>query len=151
MRRKSQEEVICQLFQENQVRHREIMGIVTDQALNAILAQQIIEQIFAFAPAPPRPYSQCPQEQISQSSFPRIIFGSRHCQHRVPPSPNHSGLACSLISEVANAHRFAGARLGHNDMPASLEPCLTQQPLKSALKGGLAVMWTLVTLLSICA
>ena len=79
MSRKSQEEVISQLFQENQVWHREIMGIVTNQALDTILAQEIIEQIFAFAPAPPRPYSQCPQEQVSQRCFPRIIFGSRHC------------------------------------------------------------------------
>src|SRR5260221_1740791 len=137
MRRKSQEEVICQLFQENQVRHREIMGIVTNQALDAILAQKIIEQIFAFAPAPPRPYSQCPQAQVSERCLPRIIFGSRHCQHRVPPSSNHSCCACSLISEVANARRFARARLGHNDMPASLEPCLPQQTLKPALTAGL--------------
>ena len=125
MRRKSQEEVISQLFQENQVWHREIMGIITNQTLDAILAQQIVEQIFAFAPASPRSYSQCPQEQVSQRRFPRIIFGSRHRQHRVPPSSHHSGLACCLISEVANAHRFARTRLGHNDMPASLEPRLT--------------------------
>src|SRR6266699_936675 len=137
MSRKSQEEMICQLFQENQVRHREIMGIVTNQALDAIVAQQIIEQIFAFAPAPPCPYSQCSQEQVSERCFPRIIFGSRHCQHRVPPPSNHSCCACRLISEVANAHRFARARLGHNDMPASLEPGLSQQTLKPALKGGL--------------
>ena len=52
MSRKSQEEVISHLFQENQVWHREIMGIVTNQALDTILAQEIIEQIFAFAPAP---------------------------------------------------------------------------------------------------
>src|SRR6266566_7965309 len=137
MSRKGQEEMICQLFQENQVRHREIMGIVTNQALDAIVAQQIIEQIFAFAPAPPCPYSQCSQEQVSARCFPRIICGSRHCQHRVPPPSNHSCCACRLISEVANAHRFARARLGHNDMPASLEPGLSQQTLKPALKGGL--------------
>src|SRR5947209_14617764 len=137
MRRKSQEEVISQLFQENQVWHREIMGIITNQTLDAILAQQIVEQIFAFAPASPRSYSQCPEEQVSQRRFPRIIFGSRHRQHRVPPSSNHSGLACRLISQVANAHRFPGARLGHNDMPASSEPRLPQQTLKPALKGRL--------------
>src|SRR6266705_2135310 len=107
MSRKREAEVISQLFQENQVWHREIMGIITNQALDAILAQQIIEQIFAFAPSPPRSYSQCQEEQVSQRRFPRIIFGSRHCQHRVPPSSNHSGLACRLVSEVANAHRFA--------------------------------------------
>ena len=39
MRRQSQEEVISQLFQENQVWHREIMGIITNQALDAIVAQ----------------------------------------------------------------------------------------------------------------
>src|SRR6266568_2293022 len=125
MRRKSQEEVIGYFFQENQVWHREIMGIVTNQALDAILTQQVIEQVFAFAPASSRSHSQCPQEQVSQRRFPRIIFGSRHCQDRIAPSSNHSSLACRLISEVANAHRFARARLGHNDMPASLEPCLT--------------------------
>src|SRR6266568_5630359 len=113
------------------------MGIVTNQALDAIVTQQVIEQVFAFAPASPRSHSQCPQEQVSQRRFPRIIFGSRHCQDRITPSSNHSSLACRLISEVANAHRFARARLGHNDMPASLEPCLTQQTLKPALKGGL--------------
>src|SRR5436305_8940628 len=137
MRRKSQEEVISQLFQENQVWHREIMGIITNQTLDAILAQQIVEQIFAFAPASPRSYSQCQEEQVSQGRFPRIIFGSCHRQHRVPASSNHSGLARCLISEITNAHRFARARLGHNDMPASCVPCLTQETLKPALKGGL--------------
>src|SRR6266581_274174 len=121
MSRKSQEEMISQLFQENQVRHREIMGIVTNQALDAIVTQQVIEQVFAFAPASPRSHSQCPQEQVSQRRFPRIIFGSRHCQDRITPSSNHSSLACRLISEVANAHRFARARLGHHDMPAFLD------------------------------
>ncbi len=53
MSRKSQEEMISQLFQENQVRHREIMGIVTHQAFDAILPQQVIEHIFAFAKAVP--------------------------------------------------------------------------------------------------
>src|SRR5260221_7906953 len=114
MRRICQEEMISQLFQENQMRHREIMSIITNQALDAILAQQVIEQIFAFVPASTRTDSQCPQEQVSQRRLPRIIFGSRHRQYRVPPSPYHTGLACRLISEVANAHRFAGARLGHN-------------------------------------
>src|SRR2546426_976213 len=125
MRRKSQEEMISQLFQENQMRHREIMGIVTNQALDALLAQQVIEQIFAFAPASTRTDSQCQEEQVSQRRLPRSIFGSGHRQDRVPPSPYHSGLSCRLISEVANAHRFAGARLGHHHMPASLEPRLT--------------------------
>src|ERR1700737_3894730 len=100
MRRKSQEEVISQLFQENQVGHREIMSIIANQALDAILAQQIVEQIFAFAPASPRPYSQCQEEQVSQRRFPRIIFGSRHRQHRVPSSSNHSTLARSLFWEI---------------------------------------------------
>src|SRR5690242_5118430 len=112
MSRKSQEEVIGQLFQENQVWHREIMGIVTNQALDAILAQQIIEQIFAFAPASPRPYSQCQEEEVSHRRFPWIIFWGCHCQHRIASSSNHSGLAGSFISEVANAHRFARTRLG---------------------------------------
>src|SRR6266699_4490658 len=125
MGRKSQEEVISQLFQENQVRHGEIMSIVTNQALDAILAQQVIEQIFAFTPAPSCSYSQCPQKQVSQRRFPRVIFGSRHRQHWLPPSSNHSGLARRLISEIANTHRFARARLGYNDMPASSVPCLT--------------------------
>src|SRR6266567_2183843 len=137
MGRKSQKEVISQLFEENQMRHGKIMSIVTNQTLDAILTQQVIEQIFAFAPAATRTDSQGPQEQVSQRRFPRVIFGSRHRQDRVPPSPYLSSLACRLISEVANAHRFARARLGHNDMPASLEPGLSQQTLKPALKGGL--------------
>src|SRR5712692_450319 len=125
MSRKSQEEMISQLFQENQMRHGEIMSIVTNQALDAIVAQQVIEQIFAFAPASTRTDSQCQEEQVSQRRFPWIIFGGCHRQYRIPPSSYHAGLACCLISEVANAHRFAGARLGHHDMPASLEPRLT--------------------------
>src|SRR6266567_1703924 len=137
MRRICQEEVISYFFEENQVWHREVMSIITNQALDAILAQQVIEHIFAFAPASTRTDSQCQEEQVSQCRFPRIIFGSCHRQDRVPPSPYHSGLACRFISEVANAHRFAGARLGHHDMPASLEPGLSQQSLKPALKGGL--------------
>src|SRR5436305_10411239 len=64
MSRICQKEVISQLFQENQVWHREIMSIVTNQALDAILTQQIVEQIFAFAPSSSRPYAQCRQEQV---------------------------------------------------------------------------------------
>src|SRR6266568_8090153 len=137
MSRKSQEEMISQLFQENQVRHREIMGIVTNQALDAILTQQVIEQIFAFAPASPRSHSQCPQEQVSQRRFPRIIFRSRHYQHRVPPSSNHPGCPRRFIPEIADSHRLARARLGHNHMPTSLMPCLAQEALKPALERGL--------------
>jgi hypothetical protein len=125
MRRICQKEMIRQLFQENQVWHGEIMGIITNQTLDAILAQQIVQQIFAFVPASPCPYAQCPQEEVSHRRFPRIIFRSRHRQHRVPSSSYHSGLACRLISDVTNAHRFARTWLGHNDMPASLEPRLT--------------------------
>jgi hypothetical protein len=137
MRRECQEEVIGQLFQENQVRHREIMGIITNQARDAILSQQIREQIFAFAPASARSYASCRQEQVSSRGFPRVIFGSRSRQHWVPPPSHHPCSALSLLSEIANCHRFAGTRLGHHDMPASLEPCLTPEPLKPAFKGGL--------------
>jgi hypothetical protein len=38
-----QKEVICEFFEENQMRHGEIMSIVTNQALDAILTQQVIE------------------------------------------------------------------------------------------------------------
>src|SRR5437870_13048686 len=107
MRRICQEEMISYFFEENQVRHREVMSIITNQTLDPILPQQVIEQIFAFAPAAPRTHSQCQEEQISERRLPRIIFGSRHRQHRVPPSSHHSGLASCLISEVTNTHRFA--------------------------------------------
>src|SRR3989442_5138569 len=121
MRRICQKEVIGYFFEENQMRHREIMSIITNQTLDPILTQQVIEQIFALAPAAPRTDSQCQEEQVSQRRFSRIIFGSRHRQDRVPTSSHHSSLACRLISEIANAHRFARTRLGHHDMPASLE------------------------------
>ncbi len=99
MRRICQEEMISYFFEENQVRHREVMSIITNQTLDPILPQQVIEHIFAFAPAAPRTDSQCQEEQVSQCRFPRIIFGSCHRQYRVPPSPYHSGLACRFISE----------------------------------------------------
>ncbi len=98
------------------------MSIITNQTLDPILAQQVVEQIFAFVPTAPRTHSQCQEEQVSQRRFPRIILGGRYRQHRVSSPSNHSGLARRLISEVANAHRFARARLGHNDMPASHVP-----------------------------
>src|SRR5712692_6492972 len=102
MSRKSQEEVIRQLFQENQVWHREIMGIVTNQALDAILAQQIIEQIFAFAPAPPRPYSQCPRSRFpsaaSRGSFLGAVTASTG--YRRPPTIPAARAASSLRSPM---------------------------------------------------
>src|SRR6266702_8700518 len=137
MGRKSQEEVISQLFQENQVRHGEIMSIVTNQALDAILAQQVIEQIFAFAPAPTRTNSQCSQEQVPQRRFPRIIFGGRHRQYRVPPSSNHPCLTTRFISQIAYPHRLATPRLCYNDMPTPLSPGLLEKTLETMLKGGL--------------
>jgi len=35
------------------MRHGEIMSIITNQTLDPILAQQVVEQIFAFVPASP--------------------------------------------------------------------------------------------------
>jgi hypothetical protein len=125
------------------MRHGEVMGIITDQALHALLPQQLEEQVFAFVPASPRGEPQCSQEQVSQHRFPRVIFGSRHRQHRITPPSNHPCLTTRLIPEITNPHRFAGARLCHNDMPAPLVPRLMQKALKPALKGSLAVMWTL--------
>jgi hypothetical protein len=54
MRRKREEELIRQFFEENEMRQGEIMGIINDQTLDAILQEQLKEQIFAFTPASAR-------------------------------------------------------------------------------------------------
>ena len=92
MRRKSQEEVISQLFQENQVRHREIMGIVTNQALDAIVAQQIIEQIFAFAKAAPVPLL----PMLPGASFPALL-PEDHFWEPSLPAPGTAALQPFLL------------------------------------------------------
>jgi len=101
------------------------MGIVNDQTLDAILHEQLKEQLFAFTPASPRSQTQSGQEKVPQRRFTRIVFGSGSSQHRRAPSTDGPCLAAGLIPQIANPHRLARAWLGHNDMPAASAPCLT--------------------------
>ena len=94
------------------------------------------------APMSSQRQSESREELVAQSLLLFIVFRSRDRQDR---------RGARRSDHVANTHCLARTRIGDDYMPASLEPCLTQQTLKPALKGGLAVMWTLVTLLSICA
>src|SRR5260221_6514104 len=119
------------------MRQGEIMAIITDQALDAILYQQLKEQVFALTPPPPRSQPQCSEQEVSQSRFTGIIFGCCHCQHRKASASNHPCRSRRLIPQIANAHRLARARFCHNDMPLTSMPRLPQKALKPALKGSL--------------
>src|SRR6266700_3186098 len=107
MRRKGQEELVRQFFQENQMRHGEIMGIITDQALDAILHEELKEQVFALTPASSRSQPQGSPQMISQGCLTRVIFGSRHCKHRIASSSNHPCLTAGFIPQIANSHGLA--------------------------------------------
>lgn len=100
------------------------MGIVNDQTLDAILHEQLKEQIFAVTPASPRRETQSGQQEIAQGCFLGIVFGSGYSQHRIAPSTNGPCLAAGLIPQIANAHRLARTWFGHNDMPAASMPRL---------------------------
>ena len=60
--------------------HGEIMGIIHDQTLDAIVPQQLKEQIFAFTPASSRSEAQSGQQMVPQRRFTRVILGGRHGQ-----------------------------------------------------------------------
>src|SRR5258708_3339916 len=113
------------------------MGVVNDQTLDAILHEQLKEQVFAFTPASPRSQAQSGQEKVSQSRFTRIVFGSGYGQHRIAPSTDCPCLTAGLIPQIANPHRLARTRLCHNDMPSASTPRPAEDALKTALKGSL--------------
>ena len=52
------------------------MCVVNDQTLDAILDQQLKEQVFAFTPASPRPQTQGRQQKVPQRRLFGIIFGA---------------------------------------------------------------------------
>src|SRR5260370_2704669 len=129
--------LVFQIFQEDEVRHRQIMGIIDDQALDAILQQQFEQQVFAFAPSSPRSQPQRRQQKVPQGSFFGIIFWGRHRQHRVEPSTHPTNFARCLGAQIADAHGLAAAWLCDNDMPSPQLPRLAQEPLETLLEGGL--------------
>src|SRR5229473_3242723 len=116
------------------MRHRQIMGIIEDQALDAILHQSLKQEIFAFAPSPPRSQPQSSQQEVPQSRFFGIVFWGRHRKPRIAPPTHHPGFTGCLGTQIADTHGFAAARLRHNHMPSSQLPCLAQEPLKTLLK-----------------
>jgi hypothetical protein len=59
---------------------------------------------------------------VSQGRFTRVIFGSRYGKHRKVSASNHPCRSRRLIPQIANSHRLARARLGHNDMPSMIMP-----------------------------
>src|SRR6266436_7905026 len=110
------------------------MGIIENQALDAILHQQFKQQIFAFAPASPRSQPQGGQQEVSQGRFFGIVFGGRHGQYRKAPPAHHPGFTLGGGAQIADTHGFAAAWLCHNHMPSPELPCLAQEPLEPLLK-----------------
>src|SRR5260221_1861876 len=119
------------------MRQGEIMAIITDQALDAILYQQLKEQVFALTPPPPRSQPQCSEQEVSQSRFTGIIFGGCHCQHRKASASNHPCRSRRLIPQIANAHRLATSPFGHNEMPLTSMPRIPHKDLKPAIQMSL--------------
>src|SRR6266567_1084181 len=114
------------------------MGVVNDQTLDAILHEQLKEQVFAFTPASPRPQPQSGQEKVPQSRETWIVFGSGHGQHGIAPPTNRSRLTGRLIPQIANPHRLARARLCHNDMEAPSTPrSRVRAPENGAQRGSI--------------
>ena len=123
------------------------MSVIEDQTLDALLYQQLKQQVFAFTPASPRSQPQSGQEKVPQSRFTRIVFGSGHGQHGIAPPTNRPRLAGCLIPQIANPHRLARTRLCHNDMPAASTPsvrvrCTRRERVERAIWCSLAASTT---------
>src|SRR5216683_1914201 len=100
------------------------MGIITDQALNAILHQQVKQQVFAFAPSSPRSQPQCCQQKIAEGSFSGIVFWSSHRQYWIASPAHHPGFTLRGSTQIADAHGFATTWFRNDDMPALQLPRL---------------------------
>src|SRR5713226_4486189 len=112
------------------------MSIIDDQALDAVLDEQLKQQVLAFAPMSTCSQAKCGQQEIPQCRFFGIIFRGCHRQYWIPPSTYHPRLTAGGTAQVADAHGLAGARLRDNHMPAPQFPRLTQESLKPILEGG---------------
>src|SRR6266705_845395 len=88
---KREEEVISHFFQENQMRHGEIMGIINDQTLDPLLPQQLKEQILRSFQRPrapsPRAVNQWFPRAASRESFLGAVTASTgECRPPIIPA-----------------------------------------------------------------
>src|SRR5260221_7438156 len=120
--------LVCHFFEEHQVRHRKIMGIIHHQALGPRLVQMSHELRLASAPMSSDRHAERCKKLVAQCLLIVIVFGSHH---------RENGSSASSFLQVADARRFASTRIGNNDMPGTDVPGGTQHGLEPASKGGL--------------
>src|SRR6266851_9668178 len=101
------------------------MGIIDNQALDAVLDEQLKQQVFAFTPMSPCSQAKCGQQEVPQSRFFGIIFWGCYRQHWIASSTHHPGFPTGSAAQIANAHRLARTWLCNNDVPSPQFPRLT--------------------------
>src|SRR5579864_1588887 len=123
--------LVRQLFYEGQMRDRDIMGIIKDQALDSILDQQPHETALAISPMAFEGQPQSPVQIIAQCLLVFIVFGASHRQNRVPSASERAGRRTRCVDEINDRRRLPTAWISDDDMPGTILPGGTQQRLKT--------------------
>ena len=77
---------------------------------------------------PSQRHPECRKELVAQRLLIVIVFRSHHREDRT---------GASHFEQVANAHRFACARISNDHMPGTIVPGGTQHRLETFFKRGL--------------
>src|SRR6266571_8881102 len=118
--------LVRHFLEQHQVFQREIVCIIDNQTLGAVLVQVSHEFGLTGAPMPSDREAKRRKKLVAQCLLIVIVFGSHY---------RENGSSASRFEQVANAHGFARARISHDHMPGTIVPGGMQHLLKTFREG----------------